>query len=167
MNGLKVDMYEFEEQPDEADLQNPWLEMEIPDVHWTKDIVLIENPILREREIEAVKKSNWKRIWVECQDRIRSAFSFWCRVWKIKTFKYKIDFLPSRDHRSSDRKWLRCPWEHIAPISFCTQKSFCSIHQFLHSGRILCHGLRSSIFFSQPCGLISKLKIYEILITIF
>jgi hypothetical protein len=32
--------------------------MEIPDVHWTKDIVLIENPILREREIEAVKKSN-------------------------------------------------------------------------------------------------------------
>jgi len=23
MNGLKDDMYEFEEQPDEADLQNP------------------------------------------------------------------------------------------------------------------------------------------------
>jgi len=30
--------------------------MEIPDVHWTKDIVPIENPIIREREIEAVKK---------------------------------------------------------------------------------------------------------------
>jgi len=32
--------------------------MEIPDVHWGKDIVQIESPILREREIEAVKKSN-------------------------------------------------------------------------------------------------------------
>jgi hypothetical protein len=36
MNGLKDDMYEFEEQPDEADLENPQLEMEIPDVHWQK-----------------------------------------------------------------------------------------------------------------------------------
>ena len=30
--------------------------MEIPDVHWAKDIVQIENPILREREIEPAKK---------------------------------------------------------------------------------------------------------------
>jgi hypothetical protein len=56
MNALKEEMYEFEEQPSEADLQNPQLEMEIPDVHWAKDIAQIENPILREREIEAAKK---------------------------------------------------------------------------------------------------------------
>jgi len=56
VNALKEEMYEFEEQPSEADLQNPQLEMEIPDVHWAKDIAQIENPILREREIEAAKK---------------------------------------------------------------------------------------------------------------
>jgi hypothetical protein len=56
MTGLKDHMHEFEEQPDEVDLENPQLEMEIPDVHWAKDIIQIENPILREREIEAAKK---------------------------------------------------------------------------------------------------------------
>ena len=47
MTGLKDHIHEFEEQPDEIDLENPQLEMEIPDVHWAKDIVQIENPILR------------------------------------------------------------------------------------------------------------------------
>ena len=56
MNVLKDEMYEFEEQPDEADIENLQLENEIPDVHWAKDIAQIENPILREREIEAAKK---------------------------------------------------------------------------------------------------------------
>ena len=56
MNALKDEMYEFEEQPDEADIENLQPEMEIPDVHWAKDIRRIENPILREREIEAAKK---------------------------------------------------------------------------------------------------------------
>ena len=56
MNALKYEMYEFEEQPDETDIENLQLENEIPDVHWAKDIAQIENPILREREIEAAKK---------------------------------------------------------------------------------------------------------------
>jgi hypothetical protein len=56
MNALKEEMYEFEEQPDELDIENFQPEMEIPDVHWAKDIERIENPILREREIEAANK---------------------------------------------------------------------------------------------------------------
>ena len=56
MNALKEEMYDFEEQPDETDIENLQLENEIPDVHWAKDIERIENPILREREIEAAKK---------------------------------------------------------------------------------------------------------------
>jgi hypothetical protein len=56
MIGLKDHMHEFEEQPGEADLENPQLEMEIPDVHWAKDIVQIENPILKERKILVAKK---------------------------------------------------------------------------------------------------------------
>ena len=56
MNAFKYEMYEFEEQPDEADIENLQPEIEIPDVHWAKDIAQIENPILREREIEAAKK---------------------------------------------------------------------------------------------------------------
>ena len=56
MNALKEEMYDFEEQPDETDIENLQLENEIPDVHWAKDIAQIENPILREREIEAAKK---------------------------------------------------------------------------------------------------------------
>ena len=56
MNALKEEMYEFEQQPDEADIENFQPEIEIPDVRWAKDIAQIENPILREREIEAAKK---------------------------------------------------------------------------------------------------------------
>ena len=56
MIGLKDHMHEFEEQLGEADLENPQLEMEIPDVHWAKDIVQIENLILKERKIGAAKK---------------------------------------------------------------------------------------------------------------
>ena len=39
MNALKEEMYDFEEQPDETDIENLQLENEIPDVHWAKDIV--------------------------------------------------------------------------------------------------------------------------------
>jgi hypothetical protein len=56
MNALKYEMYDFEQQPDEADIENFQPEIEIPDVHWAKDIAQIENPVLREREIEAAKK---------------------------------------------------------------------------------------------------------------
>ena len=56
MNALKDEMHEFEEQPDETSIEHLQPEMEIPDVHWAKDIERIENPILREREIEAAKK---------------------------------------------------------------------------------------------------------------
>jgi hypothetical protein len=56
MNALKYEMYDFEQQPDEADIENFQPEVEIPDVYWAKDIAKIENPVLREREIEAAKK---------------------------------------------------------------------------------------------------------------
>ena len=60
MNALKEEMYEFEEQPDELDIENFQPEMEIPDVHWAKDIIRIENPILIETEIQDAKKLNEK-----------------------------------------------------------------------------------------------------------
>jgi hypothetical protein len=41
MTGWKDHMHEFEQQPEKTDLQNPQPKMEIPDVHWTKDIVQI------------------------------------------------------------------------------------------------------------------------------
>ena len=70
-----------------------------------KDIVPIENPILREREIEAAKKLIEKED--ELNARIESGelsrFDAESEK-KTKTFKYKIDFSPSRDHRSSDVK---------------------------------------------------------------
>ena len=66
MNALKYEMYEFEEQPEEADIENFQLENEIPDVYWAKDIERIENQILREREIEAAKKL------VEKEDELRA-----------------------------------------------------------------------------------------------
>jgi hypothetical protein len=56
MNALKYEMSELEEQPDEADIENLQPEMELPEVHWAKDIARIENPILREREIEDANK---------------------------------------------------------------------------------------------------------------
>ena len=49
-------MHEFEKQSEKADLQNSQPEMEIPDVHRKKDIVQIQNPILREKEIKPAKK---------------------------------------------------------------------------------------------------------------
>ena len=45
MNALKYEMCEFEEQPEEADIENVQLENEIPDVYWAKDIERIENQI--------------------------------------------------------------------------------------------------------------------------
>ena len=53
MTGWKDHMHEFEKQPEEADLQNSQLEIEIPDVHRKKDIIQIRNPNIREREMEA------------------------------------------------------------------------------------------------------------------
>ena len=90
MNALKDEMYEFEEQPDEADLENPQLEMEIPDVHWAKDIVQIENPILREREIEAAKKMIEKED--ELNARIESG--------EISPFNAEIEFESLRNQKA-------------------------------------------------------------------
>ena len=56
MSASKDQMYEREQQPDEADIENLQPEIEIPDVYWAKDIAQIENPILREREIETAEK---------------------------------------------------------------------------------------------------------------
>ena len=91
MNALKEEMHEFEEQPDEADIENLQPEMEIPDVHWTKDIERIENPILREREIEAAKKIVEKE--EEINTRIESG--------ELSPFDAEIEFESLRSKKAA------------------------------------------------------------------
>lgn len=57
MDNFEDDVFEWDEQPDEYDLEYPEYDVEeIPDVNWAEDIGNIENPILRERAIETAKK---------------------------------------------------------------------------------------------------------------
>ena len=56
MSGYKNEMEPFDELPDERQIENLEFEIEIPDVYWAQDIRSIENPILKEREIEAAEK---------------------------------------------------------------------------------------------------------------
>jgi hypothetical protein len=91
MNAIKDEMYEFEQQPDEADIENFQSQIEIPDVHWAKDIAQIENPILREKEIEAAKKIVEK----EEQINVRIASG------ELSPFDAEIEFESLRSQRAA------------------------------------------------------------------
>ena len=62
MERFRDDFLDYEEQPDETDIENPEFDLEIPDVYWEKDIAQIENPILRKREIELAKELQEKEM---------------------------------------------------------------------------------------------------------
>ena len=91
MNALKDEMYEFEEQPDEADIENLQPEIEIPDVHWAKDIAQIENPILREREIKAAKKI------IEKEDELNAMIE----SGELSPFNAEIEFESLRQQKAA------------------------------------------------------------------
>ena len=112
MNALKEEMHEFEQQPDEADIENLQPEMEIPDVYWAKDIRRIENPILREREIEAAKKIVEKE--EEINTRIESG--------ELSPFDAEIEFesLRSKKAAASTRSGLTSvglTYDHLVDVA--------------------------------------------------